>query len=115
MRLTEAMIDLPCGGTTAAPARQPRARRGGQVTSGVGEYHGPDRLVVFDVAGAAAKMTVERLADRGVELGACHRRLCQALQQHLALVHKSGRAIAALKREMFDERLLQQRELAVLR
>ena len=43
-----------------------------------------------------------------------HRRSRKALQQDLTFVQESGGAIAALEREVLDEGLLQDRELAVL-
>jgi hypothetical protein len=59
-------------------------------------------------------MAIERFGDRLLEIGARHRLLRQAFEQDLTLVEEPGRAIAALEREMLDERLLQSGELAVL-
>src|ERR1700730_4520501 len=59
-------------------------------------------------------MAIESIPDRFVEVSAFHRRFRQALQQHLALVQKPGRAIAALERKMFHESLLQHGKLPVL-
>src|SRR4051812_17104525 len=60
-------------------------------------------------------MTVERLSDGLLELGTGNRRFGQTLQQNLSLVEEAGRAIAALKRKVFDKGLLQRGELAALR
>src|SRR6516165_9957875 len=60
-------------------------------------------------------MAVERFDDGLFEIGAPHGLPRQALEQHLALVEETGRAIAALESEVLDERFLQNRKLAVLR
>src|SRR4051812_50222102 len=60
-------------------------------------------------------MTVERIRDGLLQRLARDRCPRQALQQDLALIEEAGGAIAALKGEMRDERLLQGRELAVPR
>src|ERR1700733_1647805 len=86
-----------------------------QIALWIGQNHVAHSLVIFDIAGAAAEMAVKSFQDRLVEVGAWHLRFRQALQQYLAFVQKSGRAVAALKREMFNERLLQHGELPVLR
>lgn len=78
-----------------------------EVALRIRKNHVAHGLVIFDVAGAAAKMTIERIEDRFLDIGARHGRLRQAFQQHLAFVQKSGRAIAALERKVFDEGFLQ--------
>src|SRR4051794_41868266 len=60
-------------------------------------------------------MTVERIRDGLLQRLAHDRCPRQALQQDLALIEEARGAIAALKGEMRDERLLQGRELAVPR
>src|SRR5215207_8652206 len=59
-------------------------------------------------------MAVERLGDGLFEFGPRHLLLGQPFEQHLALVEKPGRAIAALERKVLDEALLQRRQLAAL-
>ena len=71
--------------------------------------------MIFDVSGAAAKVSVERFHDRLLEIGAHDRRSRQALEQDLALVEEARGAIAALEGEVGDEGLLQGRKLAALR
>ena len=51
---------------------------GHEIAVRIGEDHVAHRLVIFDVAGAAAEMAVERLGDRLVEVGPRHRRLAPA-------------------------------------
>ena len=70
--------------------------------------------MIFDVPGAAAKMTVERLGNGLFKICAGHAFFRQPLEQHLALVEKARGAIAALKGEVLDEGSLQNGELAVL-
>ena len=65
----------------------------------VSQDHVAHRLVVFDIAGAAAEVTVERIGDGLLEFGAFHRCVGQTFQQDLALVQEAGRAIAALERK----------------
>src|ERR1700738_3869679 len=71
--------------------------------------------MIFDVAGAAAEVAVQRLGNRLLEIGAGDRRLRQALEKDLALVEEARRAIAALEGKIINESLLQRRELTVLR
>src|SRR3984957_19663935 len=71
--------------------------------------------MIFDVAGAAAEVTVKRLGYGLLEIRAGDRRLRQSLEQDLALVEKTRGAIAALEGELGDKSLLQSRQLAVLR
>src|ERR1700722_17436119 len=71
--------------------------------------------MIFDVAGAAAEVTVQRLGNRLLEIRAGDRRLRQSLEQDLALVEKTCGSIAALEGELGDKSLLQSRQLAVLR
>src|SRR5262245_12887057 len=78
-----------------------------EIASRIGENHGADGLVVFDVAGAAAQMTVKRLSNGLLKVRPRHRLLRQTLEQNLALVQESGRTVAALERKMLDEGLLQ--------
>src|SRR5690349_16198591 len=78
-----------------------------EIAFGIRQDHIPHGLVVFDVAGAAAEVTVERFGDGAFEIGALHRRLGQALQQNLPLVEEPRGAIAALEGEVPDEGLLQ--------
>ena len=77
-----------------------RALHVGEVTGGIGKDHRAHRLVVADVAGAAAQMPIERLGDCRLEIAARHRLAFQALEQDLGLVEEPGGAIAALKSEM---------------
>src|SRR4051812_30379644 len=86
-----------------------------EIAFGVRQDHVAHGLMIFDIAGATAEVSVERFGDGLLELDACDRCLRQTLQQHLALVQEAGGAIAALEREVLDERLLQRRELAILR
>src|SRR5580704_2952978 len=71
--------------------------------------------MIFDVAGAAAEVTVQRLGNRLLEIGPGDRRLRQALEKDLALVEEARRAIAALEGEIINKSLLQRSELTVLR
>src|SRR5258708_7069086 len=86
-----------------------------EIALGICEDHVTNRLMIFDVAGAAADVSVERLSNGLFEFSPRHRRFGEALQQHLALVQEAGRAIAALEREVLDECPLQRCELAILR
>ena len=74
-----------------------------EIACGIGQDHVTHGLVIFDVAGAAAQVAVERLGDGLLEIGARHTLLRQALEQNLALVQEAGGAIAALERKMGDE------------
>jgi hypothetical protein len=85
----------------------------GQIPSGISQYHGANGLVIFDVTGAAAQMTVERFGNRFLKIGARYGLLCQTFEQNLALVEEAGRTVAALKGEVLDERLLQSGKLAI--
>ena len=85
-----------------------------EIACRIGQDHVAHGLVIFDVAGAAAQVAVERLGNGLLEIGARHRLLRQTLQQNLALVQEARGAIAALERKVLDERLLQRRKLAVL-
>jgi len=87
----------------------------GQIALGIGEDHVADRLVIFDVAGAAADVSVERLSNRLFERGTRHRFFRQTLQQDLGFVQEAGRAVATLEREIVNEGLLKRGELAILR
>src|SRR5262245_5616594 len=51
-----------------------------QVAIWIGENDGTHGLVIFDVAGTAAEMAVERLPDGFVEIAVGHALFCQALQ-----------------------------------
>src|SRR3954454_22733992 len=84
-----------------------------QIAFGIREDHVTHGLMILDIAGAAAEVPVEGFSDGFLQLGACHRLLCQALQQDLALIQEAGGAIAALEREVLDEGFLQDRELAI--
>jgi hypothetical protein len=86
-----------------------------EIASRIGQDHVAHGLVIPDVAGATAQVTVERLGNRLLEIWSRHRLLRQTLQQNLALVEKAGGAISTLKREMLNESFLQNRKLAVLR
>src|ERR1700730_14590680 len=72
-------------------------------------------LVIFDVAGATAQVTVERRGNSLLEIGAGDGLLGQTFQQDLTLVQKTRSAIPALKSKMLDESFLQNRKLAVFR
>src|ERR1700719_1029116 len=65
-----------------------------------------DRLVIFDVAGAAAKVSIERLGNCFLEIRPRDRLLRQPLQQNLTSVQKTRGAITALKREMLNKGFL---------
>src|ERR1700686_239841 len=93
----------------------PRARSlaGYQIESGIREDHVTHGLMVLDIAGAAADVPVEGLLDGFLQLSACHRLLCQTLQQDLALIQKAGGAIPTLECEVLDEGFLQNGELAI--
>src|SRR5262245_50931278 len=73
-----------------------------QIATGVRQDHGAYRLVIFDVARAAAQMTIQRFGDGLLEIGPRHRLLRQALEQDLALVQEAGGTVAALEREVLD-------------
>src|SRR5260370_4386746 len=66
-----------------------------QITFRIGENHVTHGLVVFDVAGTAADVPVERLRDRVLKLGTRHLLFRQPLEQHLGLVQEAGGAVAA--------------------
>src|SRR5271170_6143321 len=85
-----------------------------EVARRIGQDHVAHRLVVFDVAGAAAEVAVQRQGDSLLEIRPRDRRLRQSLEQDLALVEKTGGAIAALESEVRNKSLLQGGELAVL-
>src|SRR4051812_43699670 len=72
----------------------------GQIASRIRHDHGAYGLVIFDVTGAAAQMTVERFGNRFLKIGARDRLLRQTLEQNLALVEEAGRTVAALKGEV---------------
>src|SRR5262245_46102537 len=59
-------------------------------------------------------MTVEGLRVALREIDPRARLLHQAFKQNLSLVHEPGRAVAALKGKVFDERFLQRGKLAIL-
>src|SRR5262249_39569302 len=80
----------------------------------IGENHVAHGLMIFDVAGAAAEVTVERLGDGFLKLGARNAFLFQPLEQDLTFVKKACGAVAALKGKVSDEGFLQDREFAVL-
>ena len=50
---------------------------------GIGKDHVANRLMVTDISGAAAEMTVEGFGDRRLKLGSRHRLTRQALEQDL--------------------------------
>src|SRR5271156_4037412 len=81
-----------------------------EIAGRVGENYIAHGLVIFDVTGASAKVTVERLGNGRLEIVARDRLFCQTVEQHLPLVQKTGRAIAALERKVFDKALLQSRD-----
>src|ERR1700736_6639796 len=72
---------------------------GREIAFRIGQDHVPHRLMIFDVAGTAAEMAVERVGDGFLQLRALDRLFRQALQQHLGLVQEAGGAVAALERE----------------
>src|SRR5271168_440315 len=86
-----------------------------QISRRIGYDHVTHRLMIFDVAGAAAEVTVEHPGYGLLEIRAGDRCLRQSLEQDLALVEKTRGAIAALEGELGDKSLLQSRQLAVLR
>jgi hypothetical protein len=86
-----------------------------EIAFGIRKDHVSYRLVVLDVAGAAAKVTVERIGDGLLEFGAVDRRFGQTFQQDLALVQEAGRAIATLECKVRDKGLLERGKLAILR
>ena len=49
-----------------------------EIASGIREDHVAHRLVVFDIAGAAAEMAIERFGDGLLQLVTRHRRLSPA-------------------------------------
>jgi len=73
----------------------------------IGQNHLAHRLVIFDVTGAAAEMTVERLGNGLFKICAGHAFSRQPLEQYLTLVEKARGAIAALKGEVINEGFLQ--------
>src|SRR5262245_33212849 len=85
-----------------------------QIAPGIRQDHGADGLVIFDVTRAAAQMTVERLGNRFLEISPRHRLPRQTLEQNLSLVQEARGTVAALEREVLDEGLLQNGQLAVL-
>src|SRR6516165_1642422 len=86
-----------------------------EITSWIGQNHGAHGLVIFDVAGAAAQVPVERLGNGLFEFGPRHRISLQTLEQHLAFVQKTRGTVAALEGKMRDKLLLQKRQFAVPR
>src|SRR5271168_823027 len=86
-----------------------------QISRRIGYDHVTHRLMIFDVAGAAAEVTVEHPGYGLLEIRAGDRCLRQSLEQDLALVEKTRGAIAALEGELGDKSLLQSRQLAGLR
>src|SRR6187431_1955694 len=84
-----------------------------EIAFGIRQDHIPHRLMVFEVAGAAADMAIERFSDGVFEISALHGRLGQTLQQDLPLVEKARGAVAALEGEVPNEGLLQRREFAI--
>src|ERR1700751_4130307 len=70
--------------------------------------------MIFHIPGAPAKMAVERFRDGCLKVLASDRRARQPLEQNLSFIEKTRSAIAALKREMLDESLLEDGQLAVL-
>src|SRR5262249_49856286 len=86
-----------------------------EITSWIGLNHGAHGLVIFDVAAAAAQVSVERLGNGLLEVIPRHRIALQTLEQHLAFVQKARGKVAALEGKMRDKRLLQRRQFAVLR
>ena len=106
------MLMPTAAATTSALRSKVRGHPRGSVDEiafGVGQDHVAHGLVIFDVAGAAAEVAVERLGDQAFEAVARHRRFRQPLEQDLALVQEAGGAVAALEREVLDEGLLQRR------
>src|SRR5215208_6524600 len=69
--------------------------------------------MIFDVAGTAAQVAVERFGDDLFQVGTHHRLPGQAFEQDLAFVEEARGAVAALKGEVVDECLLQRGQLAV--
>jgi len=74
----------------------------GQIAAGIRQYHGAHGLVIFDVTGAAAQMTVERFGNRFLKIGARNLLLCQTFEQNLALVDEAGGTVTGLKGEAFE-------------
>src|SRR5829696_1733131 len=97
------------------PRSPARSLAGCEIAFGIRQDHIPHGLVVFDVAGAAADMAIERFSDGVFEIGALHGRLGQALQQNLPFIEEARGAVAALEREMLDEGFLQRRQFVALR
>src|SRR5215510_990821 len=85
-----------------------------EITSWIGQNHVAHGLVIFDVAGAAAQVSVECLGNGLLEFGPRHRIALQTLEQHLAFVQKARGTVAALEGKVRDKRLLQRRQFAVL-
>src|SRR5262249_5740077 len=85
-----------------------------EITSWIGLNHGAHGRVIFDVAGAAAQVPVERLGNGLLEVGPRHRISLQTLEQHLAFVQETRSTVATLEGKMRDKRLLQRRQFAVL-
>ena len=106
-------LEAQLGFHVALPPARSLVRR--EIAFGIGQDHIAHGLVIFDVAGAAADMAVERLGDGVSRDRRAPPAPSPALQQHLALVEEARGAIAALEREMLDEGLLQRRQFAVLR
>src|SRR5262249_62348634 len=75
-----------------------------EITSWIGQNHVAYGLVIFDVAGTAAQVSVERLGNGLLEFGPRHRIALQTLEQHLAFVQKTRSTVAALEGKMRDNR-----------
>jgi len=66
----------------------------------IGQNHVAHGLVIFDVAGATAQVSVERLGDGLLEVGPRHWIARQTREQHLAFVQKTRGTLAALEGKM---------------
>ena len=69
--------------------------------------------MIFNIAGAAAKMTVQGFGNRALEFCTRNRHFLQSFQQNLALVEKTRGAVTALEGEMLNKALLEHGELAI--
>src|ERR1700676_2841771 len=66
-----------------------RSLVGREIAFRIGQDHVPHRLVMFDVAGTAAQMAVERVGDGFFQFRTLDRCLRQTFQQHLGLVQEA--------------------------
>src|SRR5450432_1423983 len=103
----------PASRISSSPYPRGRSLDGRKIALGISEDHIPHRLVIFDVAGTAAEVAVERVSDGGLQFRALDRLFRQTFQQYLGLVQEARGAVAALEREMFDEGFLKRGKLAI--